>query len=60
MKLLIAGSRSIKEFDLEKYVPVETTMIISDGHSRGTKHTIDHADRLGKRVILIIENDFKQ
>ena len=31
MKLLIAGSRSINEFDLEKYVPRETTMIITGG-----------------------------
>ena len=31
MKLLIAGSRCIKEFDLEKYVPRETTLIISGG-----------------------------
>ena len=31
MKLLIARSRSINEFDLEKYVPRETTMIITGG-----------------------------
>ena len=31
MKLLIAGSRCIKEFNLEKYVPDETTMIITGG-----------------------------
>ena len=31
MKLLVAGSRSIKECDLEKYIPKETTMIISGG-----------------------------
>lgn len=31
MKLLIAGSRSIKEFDLEKYIPEDTTMIITGG-----------------------------
>ncbi len=31
MKLLIAGSRGIKEYDLEKYIPTETTMIITGG-----------------------------
>ncbi len=31
MKLLIAGSRSIDCFDLERYVPKATTLIISGG-----------------------------
>lgn len=31
MKLLICGSRSIKDFDLSPYVPEDTTMIISGG-----------------------------
>ena len=31
MKLLVAGSRSIKEYDLEKYIPDETEMIIAGG-----------------------------
>lgn len=31
MKLLIAGSRNIKNFDLTKYVPPNTTLIISGG-----------------------------
>lgn len=31
MKLLIVGSRSIQEFDLLKYVPPETELIISGG-----------------------------
>ena len=31
MKLLIVGSRSINEFDFSKYVPEETTMIITGG-----------------------------
>ena len=109
MKLLIAGSRSIKEYDLEKHIPDGTTMIITggangidtlaekyadkkhlsklilrpqykiygryaplkrneemielcdivlviwDGHSKGTKHTISYADKIGKRLILITE-----
>ncbi len=31
MKLLIAGSRSIENFDLSEYIPPETTLIISGG-----------------------------
>ena len=31
MKLLIAGSRSIKDFDLDPYVPLDTELIISGG-----------------------------
>ena len=107
MKLLIVGSRSIKEYSFEEHVPSEVTMIISggaegvdalaeryadrrrlsklilrprydlygkaaplkrnekmielcdaaiiiwDGVSRGTKHSIDYAEKLGKRVILL-------
>ena len=33
MKLLIAGSRSIKDFDLSEYIPKETELIISGGAS---------------------------
>lgn len=107
MKLLIVGSRSIKDFDISPYVPDDVELIISggaagvdsiaevyadkhnisklilrpnyklyhkgaplkrndkmvelcdkvlvvwDGVSRGTKHTIDYANRLGKEVELI-------
>ncbi len=110
MKLLIAGSRSIKEYDLEKYIPIGTTMIIAggadgidtlaekyadkkhlsklilrpqynlygksaplkrnermvelcdvalivwDGYSRGTKYTVNYANKIGKKVILINTN----
>ena len=31
MKLLIVGSRGIKEYNFEKYIPEETTMIITGG-----------------------------
>lgn len=31
MKLMIAGSRSIKEFDLKQYVPKEADVIITGG-----------------------------
>lgn len=108
MKLLVAGSRSIKEYDLRKVVPKEATTIITggahgidalaekyaddnrlsklilrprydrygraaplkrnermvelcdmalvvwDGHSKGTRHTIDYAAKMGKKVILIM------
>lgn len=33
MKLLIVGSRSVKEFDLSKYIPPQTELIISGGAS---------------------------
>ena len=111
MKLLIAGSRSIKDYDLEKYVPKETTMIIAggadgidtlaekyadekrlsklilrpdydlygkgaplkrnekmvelcdmalviwDGRSKGTKYTLNYAEKIGKKVILITDKE---
>ena len=110
MNLLIVGSRSIKEYDLKKYVPEDTTMIITggadgidtlaeklademrlsklvmrpqynrygrgaplkrnekmvelcdvaliiwDGKSRGTKYTSEYAEKLGKKVILVVES----
>lgn len=110
MKLLIAGSRSIKAFDIEKYIPNDTSLIITggadgidtiaenyadkkrlsklilrprydlygkaaplkrnekmvelcdialiiwDGSSKGTKHTIDYVTKIGKRMILITES----
>lgn len=110
MKLLIAGSRSIKEFDLTPYIPSDTDMIITggangidmlaekfadkhklsktilrpdyarykkgaplkrnnemvnmadgvlivwDGKSRGTKHTIDYASKIGISVNVVIIN----
>ena len=31
MKILIAGSRSIEEFDLSPHIPIETELIISGG-----------------------------
>ncbi len=114
MKLLIVGSRSIKEYDLGKHVPAETTMIITggadgidtlaekyadekrlsklilrpqydlygrgvplkrnekmvelcdmalivwDGCSRGTRYTINYANRIEKKVILIMESIFSR
>ncbi len=111
MKLLVVGSRSIKDYDLEKHVPADTTMIITggaagidtlaekyadkkhlsklilrpeynlygrgaplkrnekmvelcdmalivwDGHSRGTKYTINYAEKIGKKIILVTETN---
>ena len=118
MKLLVVGSRGIKEYDLEKHIPKETTLIITggadgvdtlaekyadrkgisklvlrpqyslfkrnaplkrnekmvelcdmalviwDGTSRGTKHTIEYINKTGKSVNIIIceeksENDIE-
>lgn len=109
MKIMIAGSRSILHFDLEKYIPEDTELIISggakgvdtlaeqyadrrgisklilrpdyrrygraaplirnrkmvdladriiiiwDGSSRGTRHTIEYAESISKSITLIIE-----
>ncbi|MBP3369655.1 MAG: hypothetical protein J6L85_02780 [Clostridia bacterium] len=111
MNLLIAGSRSIDECEIEKYIPKGVTMIISggadgidslaekyadgkrlskmilrpqynlygraaplkrnekmvelcdvalivwDGISKGTLHTIKYAEKMGKSVILIRKKD---
>ena len=111
MILLIVGSRSIKEFDLEKHIPPEATFIVTggangvdnlaeryadkkrlsklilrpeysvygkgaplkrnekmvdicdialivwDGVSKGTKHTIDYAQKAGKNINLIIKSN---
>ena len=110
MKLLIAGSRSIREYDLEKHIPQGIRMIITggadgidtiaeryadqrrlsklilrpqydiygrgaplkrneqmvelcdvalivwDGRSKGTLHTLRYAEKLGKKVILLTES----
>ena len=50
MKLLIAGSRGIKNFDLEKYVPEEVTLIISGGAAGIDALAEEYAD---KKVILV-------
>ena len=107
MKLLIAGSRSIKDLDISSYIPTDTELIISggangvdtlaeeyadknrisklilrprydlyrraaarkrndemvqrcdkvlifwDGISKGTRHTIDYANKIGKPMEII-------
>ena len=45
MKLLIAGSRSINDFDLSQYVPKETELIISGGAGGIDTVAEEYADR---------------
>lgn len=52
MKLLIAGSRSIKEFDLEKYIPDGVTMIIAGGADGIDTLAEKYADK--KRISKLI------
>ena len=53
MKLLVAGSRSIKEFDLSPYVPKETELIISGGAEGVDKLAEEYADahRMSKLIL---------
>ena len=53
MKLMIAGSRSINNFDLEKYIPNEVDMIISGGAKGIDAIAEKYADRhkLSKLVL---------
>ena len=53
MKLLIAGSRSISEFDITPYVPDETDHIISGGATGVDTLAEKYADehRLSKTII---------
>lgn len=53
MKLLIAGSRSIKDFDLSAYIPKETELIISGGADGVDSLAEDYADkhRISKLIL---------
>ena len=53
MILLVAGSRSIKEYDLGKYVPENTTMIVTGGADGIDTLAEQYADkkRLSKLVL---------
>ena len=53
MKLLIAGSRSIREFDFEGYVPDETALIITGGATGIDALAEEYADkkRLSKLIL---------
>ena len=52
MKLLIAGSRSIKDFDLNPYIPEKVDFIISGGANGIDEIAEKHADK--KRISKII------
>lgn len=45
MKILVVGSRSIKEFDLSEYIPKETELIISGGASGVDSIAEEYADK---------------
>lgn len=53
MKLLIAGSRSIREWDISNYVPPETDLVISGGAKGVDALAERYADEHGiaKRII---------
>lgn len=59
MKILIAGSRSITDFDLTEYIPEEATLIISGGakgiDALAEKYADDH--KISK---LILRPDYKK
>ena len=58
MKLLIAGSRSIKNFDISPHIPSETSLIISGGAAGIDILAEEYADRhrLSK---LILRPEYK-
>ena len=45
MKILVVGSRSIKDFDLSDYIPSETELIISGGASGIDSIAEEYADK---------------
>lgn len=52
MKLMIAGSRSITDFDISLYIPKDTDLIISEG----TMYTINYANKLNKPIKVVKVN----
>ena len=53
MKLLIAGSRSITDIDLEKYIPEGVTAIISGGAKGIDTLAEEYADKNGIPKIIV-------
>lgn len=53
MKILVVGSRSIKDFDLSDYIPSETELIISGGASGIESIAEEYADkhRISKLIL---------
>ena len=59
MKILIAGSRSIENFDLLKYIPKDTELIITGGASGVDSIAEQYADR--QRISkLVLRPDYKR
>lgn len=52
MKLLIAGSRSITDFDISEYIPADTSLIISGGANGVDTLAEEYADK--KRISKLI------
>ena len=59
MKILIAGSRSISDFDLSEYIPSETDLIISGGASGIDTLAEQYADK-HKISKLILRPNYKK
>ena len=53
MKLLIAGSRSITEFDLAPHIPSDTTTIISGGAKGIDTLAEDYVDKNGLEKVIV-------
>lgn len=53
MKLLIIGSRTITDFDLSRYIPEETTLIISGGAKGIDTLAERYADEKGIEKLII-------
>ena len=58
MKLLIAGSRSIKTFGIDRFIPTETTLIISGGAAGIDTIAEEYADRM-RISKIILRPDYK-
>lgn len=59
MKTMVAGSRSITDFDLTEYIPEDTTLIISGGAKGIDALAEEYADK-HKISKLIMRPDYKK
>ena len=59
MKIVVAGSRSIPDFDLSGYIPEEAELIISGGAVGIDKIAEEYADR-HKISKLVLRPDYKK
>ena len=56
MKLLIAGSRSITDFDLSPYIPEDTDLIITGGAAGVDRLAEEYADRCKISKLILRPN----